>query len=300
VAHNPHPSDKDPASPSPDPLGVLRALRAVLAPLARLAVARGVAYRDVDELVKEVFVDAARAAHGDVPLNRAVSRVSVATGISRREVTRLVQPPANQPAKKSPANELFARWLSDPRFQAGGEPIRRLRRAGPHPSFQSLAESVSRDVKPRTHLEELCRLGLARVDDSDDCVELLRDTFVPSTDDAQMFEFLGENVGDHLSAAVANVMTRPPPYLEQALFADDMSTLSIGTVRPLIAKEWKDLVRSLAPVLQRLVDEDRAAGRPQDQRLRIGMYAFTAATASSAPQADPPSIPTPQKQRRSR
>jgi len=281
-----HPSS---AAARRDPSGLLDALRAVLAPLARLAVARGVAYRDVDELVKQVFVDAARDAHRGVPPHRSVSRVSVATGISRREVTRLVQPASAQPARKSPANELFARWLSDARFRAKGRPAKRLPRTGPHPSFQSLAESVSRDVKPRTYLEELCRLGLARIDEADDSVELLRERFVPAADQSQMFEFLGENVGDHLSAAVENVTMAPPVHLEQALFADELSLHSIAAVRPLVDNEWRELVQTLAPLLQGLIDDDRAAGRPQGQRLRIGMYAFSAPMAGPSGPDDNPS-----------
>jgi len=280
------------ASDSPgvtrDVTALLAATRAVLAPLARLAVARGVPYGEFDELVKQVFVEAAREAHASVPLGRAVSRVSAATGLNRREVTRLVQPAAEPQPKRLPAvNELFARWLSDPAFRPDGTGARKLPRLGRHPSFESLAQSVNRDVRPRTLLEELCRLGVARVNEADDTVELMRDTFVPSTDEQQMVEFLGENVGDHLSAAVANVVTQGPRHLEQAVFADELSTHSIEEVRPLVLAQWKALLQTLAPALQALIDKDRVAGRPQDQRLRIGMYTFTAPmNGATAPGTD--------------
>lgn len=257
----------------PDPTGILAAMRGVLAGLARLAVAYGVPYREVDELAKACFVEAAALAH---PTAGSVSAVSVATGISRREVTRLTQPQREGAPRKSHASEIFARWLTDPRFRDRQRaPRKRLPRTGPHPSFQSLAESVSRDVKPRAHLDELCRLGIARFDEVADVVELLRDTFVPSTDERQMFGFLGENVADHLDAAVDNVQTRPPPHLEQAVFADELSPDSIAAVRPLVEQEWSALLQRLAPVLQELIDADRAAGRPQDQRIRIGLYTYT-------------------------
>ena len=262
-----------------DPTGLLAAIRGVLAPLARLAVLRGVPYSDVDELVKDVFVQAARAEHASVPIHRAVSRVSAATGISRREVTRLVQPqPAETPKRLSAANEVFARWLSDPAFRGDTGP-RKLPRLGRHPSFESLAQSVSRDVRPRTLLEELCRLGIARLDEADDTVELLRDTFVPSTDEPQMLAFLRDNVADHLSAAVDNVVSQGVRHLEQALFADELSLHSVERVRPLVGGYWKTLLQALAPALQQLIDQDAAAGRPQDQRIRIGMYAYTAPMA---------------------
>lgn len=255
-----------------DTSAILLALRAVLAPLARLAVARGVPYQDVDEMLRATFIDAAAQSQAGPG---SVSAVSLATGISRREVTRLTQPERSTPPKKSHASELFARWLTDPRFKGKRGALRRLARTGPHPSFQSLAESVSRDVKPRAHLDELCRLGIARWDEADDTVELLRESFVPSTDERQMLEFLAANVRDHLDAAADNVLSRPSPHLEQALFADELSAQSIAAVRPLVEREWNDLVQTIAPVLQELIDADRTAGRLQDRRIRIGLYAYT-------------------------
>jgi len=271
-----------------DSLGLLKAMRAVMMPLVRLGIARGLTYADLDELIKEVLVDAAREVHAGVPITRAVSRISASTGISRREVTRLAQPKpeaAPTPRRASLANELFARWLTDPQFRQNGQP-RVLPRLGTHPSVESLAHSVSQDVRPRSFLEELCRLGIARVNESEDTVELLRDTFVPGGDAQQMFGFLGQNVGDHLSAAVQNVLTTGVRHLEQALFADEMSLHSIEYVRPLVAAQWRTLLADIAPVLQQLIDQDAQAGRPQDQRIRIGMYAYCApmdGAASLAP-----------------
>ena len=72
------PSSLDPA--------LADALRAVLAPLARLALARGVSCGAVEELLKEMFVDEAMRAQGASASGRMVSRISVATGLNRREV----------------------------------------------------------------------------------------------------------------------------------------------------------------------------------------------------------------------
>jgi hypothetical protein len=274
----------------------LSALRSVLEPLIRLAVARGVRHAQFDAIVKELYVATARDAHPGVPLHRSVSRVSITTGLPRREVTRLGQEhAASPPLRKSPANFLFARWLTDPRFSIDGHPIARLPRVGPHPSFQSLAESVSRDVKPRTHLEELTRLGLARWDESADVVELLKQKFVPSSDERQMFEFLGENVGDHLAAAVANVLTKPPPFLEQAMFADELSLPSLERVRSLASDQWSQIVQTLVPILRSLIQEDREADRPRDQRLRLGMYVYSAPMPPQDPEAAPGDAPSPER-----
>jgi hypothetical protein len=274
---------------------LLNACRAVLLPLAQLAVSRGVLFADVTEVLKQCFVEAARAAHPGVAQHRAVSRISTTTGLNRREVTRLMRAPdGDTPARPSPATQVFTRWLADPEFHGTDGAPMPLATQGAAPSFESLAQSVTRDVHPRTLLEELTRLGLARVDDADGRVHLLHDAFVPRADLDRMLAFLGANVGDHLSAAVANVLGDGSAHFEQALFADELSDDSLAHARTLISEQWHTLVHSLAPALQALIDADHAAGRTQDQRLRVGLFAFTDAMAPAG--SGTPSSPLPRKE----
>jgi hypothetical protein len=267
------------APPSPGASALLTALRDILTPLAQLAIARGVRYAELDQLLKDALILAARQAHADVPLQRAVSRISATTGINRREVTRLTQthaPLRNQP--HYPVTALFARWMSEPLYQTAAGMRRVVPRLGEAPSFDSLAQSVSRDVRPRAMLEELCRLGITRVNAEDDTVELIKDSFVPSTDEREMLGFLGANVGDHLRAAADNISTTGVRHLEQALFTDELSARSIEEVRPHVGAQWQTLVKALAPSVQQLMDEDKAHARAPDHRLRIGMYMYSAPT----------------------
>src|SRR4051812_809384 len=70
---------------------LLAATRALMRPLARLLVARGVPFAAAEESLKTAMIEAGLAAHPDSQPHRAASRVSAATGINRREVTRLVR-----------------------------------------------------------------------------------------------------------------------------------------------------------------------------------------------------------------
>ncbi|HSV59590.1 MAG TPA: DUF6502 family protein [Variovorax sp.] len=278
---------------------LLGACQSLLAPLAQLTVAHGLPFARLQEVLKTAVIDAARAAHPGVAAHRSVSRISAATGLNRREVSRLVQPkPLGAPPRGSLATQVFTRWLSDPAFKAvqgraSGRPMA-LPRQGPAPSFEALAQSVTRDVHPRSLLEELCRLALVRWDEGDDRVYLLRESFVPQGDMARMLGFLGANVGDHLSAAVANVLSGGTRHFEQALFADELSSESLARARELVTAQWQVLLSALAPALRALIEDDRSAGRPQDQRLRIGLYAYTDAmpnaghpAAAASPVAKP-------------
>ncbi len=269
--------------PSPEAQALQDAQRVLLDSLARLAVARGQPYASVEELLKQAFVHAASDAHPGLLVHRKVSRISTVTGINRREVTRLTQTDATAPPRgRSLVNEVFAHWLTDRAYrQRNGEP-RELPRQGPAPSFETLAQTVTRDVHPRSLLDELLRLKLAVLDEDKDRVSLARDAFVPRGDTVRMLGFLGDNVGDHLRGAVENVLGDGRSHFEQAIFADGLSAASMARVRELITAQWKVLLDALVPALEALVAADAARQPVPDRRLRIGLYTYDDAGAVDA------------------
>ena len=257
-----------------DHASLIGALRTLMQPLAALSVARGLPFAPVEELLKNAFVDAARSTHANAVPHRMVSRISTVTGLNRREVTRLLQADrSSAPTPQSPATQIFTRWISEPSLKnSAGNPMP-LPRQGPAPSFEELARSVNRDVHPRSLLEELCRLGLVRLED--DIVHVTRDRFVPTQDIDRMLGFVGGNVGDHLRAAVDNVLSDPPAHLEQAVFADELSAASLDKLRAAMRVEWQALLQATVPLLHQLISADREANRKQDQRVRVGLYMFS-------------------------
>ncbi len=279
----------------PDDHQALRAAtRALLVPLARLLVARGVPFAEAEESLKKAMVQAAREAHPDGQPNRLVSRIATTTGINRREVTRLTRQDDEPTApQRSAAANTFMRWRSHPDYlDARGEPLT-LPRQGDAPSFESLARGVTQDVHPRSLLDELLRLGLAQHDAGADTVALILEAFVPSTDRARMLEFLAHNVGDHLSAAVDNVVGPVPRHLERAIFAHGLSHQAVATAEAWVAETWRGLALTLVPFLEKLIADD--AGLPdaeRQQRFRTGLYAF-AARDEDGPAEPPAPEPAP-------
>jgi hypothetical protein len=268
------------------------ALAGLLSQVARLGVARGLPCAEVEELLRQAFVQAASGAHPGLPEHRKVSRISTTTGINRREVTRLVQalaqPDAAPARPRSLASEAFAHWRTQPVYRdTNGQP-RTLRRLGAEPSFETLAQAITRDVHPRSLLDELVRLGLARWDEATDEVSLARETFVASGDGARQLGFLGENVGDHLRAAVDNVLGgNDRLHFEQALFADGLSLPSIESVRPTVRAQWQQLLAALVPALETRVQQDAQQASPPQGRLRVGLYTYHEGVHAPTAQPEP-------------
>lgn len=287
--------NKSPA-PLPDPAAehesVLAALTALLAPLARLAVAKGLPASQVEALVRLAFVRAAQEAlaSSGLPPHRRVSRIATTTGINRREVTRLTrQRDAALPAGGSVASEVFTRWIADRGLRKRGGGYKPLPRSGDAPSFEALARSVTQDVHPRSVLEELGRLGLVSLSEDGETVHLAVDDFVPRGDAGRMLAFFADNLGDHLSGSVDNLLgTRR--HFDQAVFADELSAQALPQVHRFVGQQWKRLLDEAVPLLERCIEEDRAAGRVQDRRVRIGLYGYDAPMAG-APQEPPAAAP---------
>ena len=277
------------------------AFERLLAPLAQLAVARGVPFAVIDEVLRECFVAAAHAAHPGLPPHRRVSRVSATTGLNRREVTRLLAAEAQRGAPlqppRTPAAMVFAHWRSQPRWRTRSGSPRVLARSGPSPSFEALAQEVTRDVHPRALLEELLRLQLAVHDPVRDTVALTQEAFVPRGDEARKAGWLGANVGDHLAAAAANVQGREPAHFEQAIAADGLPAEAVAQVRDRLAAHWRQLTDELVPLLGQAVADAEAPGRAAQptHRLRIGLFSF-----DSTPAPAPASAPAPSRARTAR
>lgn len=283
----------------------LAAAASMLEPLAGLLLARGQRYAAAQELLKAGFVQAAArafAAQGKAP---SVSTLSVATGLRRREVQRLLDAAGASfergPAapKLSLAAQVRLRWTTDPAYlDAQGQP-RRLPRSAPpgEPSFASLAAAVSKDVHLRPLLDELVRIGAA--EEAGEFV-LLRGRFnAPDRSWDALVEIGGANVADHLSAVLVNLLTRPRPLVEQAFFADGLTQQSAQRAADLAKEIWQQALPGLAAKVQTLLDLDEHAP-DNGWRMRIGLFSYVAPV--ERPQApvrvrrnapSPPSPPSP-------
>jgi hypothetical protein len=237
------------------------ALQTLLAPLARLSVARGLPFAVVEDLMKQAFVQAAAQAHPGLLPHRMVSRISTVTGINRREVTRLTQAETPAPRGRSLASELFAHWMSSADYRDGqGQPLV-LPRLGPAPSFDSLAQAITRDVHPRS-----------------------------------LLAFLGDNAGDHLQAAVDNVLTGDNLHFEQALFADGLSDDTMAWLREATRAQWRQLRQALVPELEQRLQADARLNPAPTRRWRVGLYSHdSAARAAASPSPAAPARKRPSK-----
>jgi hypothetical protein len=269
------------ATSSPTTPAVLAALRRLLRPAIRLAIRRGLMYPALAELLKEVYVDV--AARDFVLADKAVtdSRVTLLTGVHRKDVRRLRETAQGLRAPAAPravslGAQIVAAWSATPGcVDAEGRPKPLPRSGGADastPSFDALVQSVSKDIRPRAVLDEWMRLGVVDVD-ADDVVTLRAEAFVPAEGFVEKTFYLGQNVHDHLAAAVHNLEGEgPAPLLERCVHYAHVPAAALPDLAALAESGG---MKALRAVNARILGGDlpRRTGE-RDVRVNFGVYFF--------------------------
>jgi hypothetical protein len=221
--------DEPPNHPPPSPDRLQTPIARILRPLVRLFIRSGMTFPGLADLLRELYVNVAEHEFALPDKEQTDSRVSLLTGIHRKEVRRLRgagAPVSATPAAVSRASRIIARWLAAPEFtEADGRPRPLARAAGQEagePTFEQLVESITRDVRPRAVLDEW--LDRKRVEiDSEGRIVLAEAAFVPQGGADEQLYYFGRNLHDHAAAAVANVLGEGTRFLERAVHYDGLS-----------------------------------------------------------------------------
>jgi hypothetical protein len=256
---------------------LIRAVRHVLHPLVRLLLAQGLTYPWLSDMLKGIFVDVADRDFQLAGKRQTDSRVSLLTGVHRKDVRRLRDEDGDRSSRMPPAvslgSQLVARWVTTPRYldeEGMPIPLARLASQGGELSFEALVATVSKDIRARAVLDEWMRLGVALLD-ADDRVILNSEAFVPARGFDEKVFYFGQNVHDHVSTAVDNVIGVEPAQLERSVHYDTLTPQSVAELERLAGRlgmqALKSLNRRAAELAARDADDPAAV-----ERMNFGVY----------------------------
>ena len=270
------------STPSGTPAkSLMAAVKRLLRPLVRLLIAKGVGLPAITEVMKEVYVDV--AAH-EFPVSgkrQTDSRISLLTGVHRKDVKRLresTEAGSDDTGIAAPRSvglgaQVVARWVGSPETTDDeGQPLALPRTADKPgaPSFDALVESVSKDVRPRAVLDEWLRLGVAKLDDKGR-IHLHQAAFVPEKGFDEKAFYLGRNIHDHMAAAAHNLLGEGNPTLERSVHYSDLTPESVALLNDAAAREGMRALLTLNRLALDLVaqDKDKAGAT---RRANFGLY----------------------------
>jgi Family of unknown function (DUF6502) len=137
----------------------------LLLPIGRLMLKGGLGIGDLIRAGKQAYLRAAIASVTSAGLRTNASHLSVVTGLTRKEVTAILNElkglpiPRRGEAKEQRATRVLRGWKLDPRFcDAKGEPAK-LPLRGERESFSALVKMYGGDVTPNSVLKELERMS---------------------------------------------------------------------------------------------------------------------------------------------
>jgi len=201
-------------------------LRLMLKPIVRFALKHSLKITDLLEAAKIEFIQEARSDLFRQKRPLSNSRLSIMTGIHRRDVARLAKDSGGNRSSTDLLSRVLGTWQAHPKFSTSRGKPRTLCCEGKRSEFCELVSHVSKELNPYTVLFELERVGA--VERSLRGLRIRRASYIPKGNAAAGFEILSRDMSDLVEVVSDNVLaerTQPHHHLRTEYDAIDASQI---------------------------------------------------------------------------
>jgi hypothetical protein len=250
----------------------------VLRPLIRVLIRYEYTHAELNELVRQTYVDVAYESFSLPNQKMTFSRAAVLTGLSRKEVVRYHGNLSKNtlPEKQAPnrAMRVVHGWLSDKDFLDADRKAKVLALKGGADSFESLVSQYSGDITYGAVLDELNRSGMTE-QPTPDTVRLVRSAYVPQENEIEKIRILSVCVADLLGTAVHNVENASDDIrFQRQLVYSGIEDSIAKRFHELSNKQAMELFGTLTEFLSTERDKSDSDKRNAGKRVGLGIYYF--------------------------
>ena len=254
---------------------LIAAAQRLLRPLIRLLLRYGVPYGTFADVAKQVYVDVAMTDFDLPGRKQTVSRTSVITGLSRKEVSRVlrIEPKTAGSGHYNRAARVIAAWVREQPFSdASGNPKTLL--IEDDNGFTGLVRRFSGDMPVRAILDELLRVGAIQKI-GDDQVQLQSRSYIPASGEPEKMEILGQDVAGLISTIAHNLNPDHDSYFQRKVFYDNLPNEAIEELQALTYQHGQEMIELLDNwMAQHDRDENPLIEGSGRRRVGIGVYYF--------------------------
>lgn len=251
----------------------------LLRPLVRILLRNNVSHRTFADLAKQVYVEVANAEFGLDGKKQTVSRIAILSGLTRKEVQRLLALPSDSRTATEEeyhrASRVITGWLRDAKYGDGKGHPRPLLLEGKGATFSMLVKTYSGDIPVRALLDELQRVGAVKCL-KDGRVCLVTRGYIPQKGSAEKLQVLGADTADLISTIDHNLYQKPSkPRFQRKVMYDNVPVEAAKEFRALAAAEGQELLEKLDRWLaHRDRDVNPASKGSGRVRVGLGIYQF--------------------------
>jgi hypothetical protein len=255
------------------------AVERVLRPLFRILLRNHMSFKAFVDIAKHVYVDVAAEDFGIPGKKTSVSRVALLSGLTRKEVQRLLEAPVVDDAETGErynrAARVVAGWVRDVEFSdANGNPKVLAMQDG-SASFAELVRRFSGDIPFRAVLDELLRVGVVEKA-GDDTIRLKTRAYVPESGDVDKLNILGTDVSDLVATIEHNLQHgAADPFFQRKVMYDNVPVEALQEFRRMSGAQAQSLLERLDKWLSQHDRDTRpGTGGTGQVRTGIGIYYF--------------------------
>ncbi len=224
---------------------VIRILRS----LVRIFLRNGLPFGVFAELARWVYVDVAHKEFGIAGRKQTDSRVSILTGMSRKEVRRLrlMEQPQDKMAidRYNRAARVIAGWRRDKKFHDKSGSPKSLSLGDGSPSFNDLVQTYSGDVPTRAILDELLKVKAVKKIRGNR-IRLMSKAYLPVGDTAKMHNILGTDVALLINTIDHNTRSdEGGTWIQRKVAYDNVPVEAVEDLRRLGNQEGQRLLEKL-------------------------------------------------------
>lgn len=231
----------------------------------------GIGYNEFTSALKVLFYNEALKELDAIKQKKTDSAISLLAGLNRRDVRSFCQTygeyslidqfnlqlPISVPAR------VVGMWINQKLPQ-------QIPFQGEENSFESLVKQISSEKHPKSILLELKRLGI--VIEKEDQIILQNSSFTPNPQADESKQLFTQNISDHMSAGISN-LTNSTNFLEQAIFADELSQESIEKLNQLSVDLWNLMSKAIVSAAIDYCKNDEGDA-DANKRFRLGVYQY--------------------------
>jgi len=256
-----------------------RAILKVLKPLIRIMLRNNIPFGAFSDLARRAYVEVATEDFKVEGRKQSNSRISTITGLSRKEVKRLQELEEENDdeliQKYNRAARVVYGWVHDETYQDEQGNTKSLLFDNDELSFSGLVKSYSGDVPPRAVLDELCRVGVAKIDENDR-IHLMSRAYIPKSGVNEKIHYLGTDVSALINTMDRNIyQPEVDPYFQRKVYYDNLPEEAIDEIQQKINKQGQALLESIDQTMAKYDRDSNPDSQGTGRKaIGVGLYYF--------------------------